>query len=97
MGEHWALFWGIETWKKAKAKASIFACSDRELGQVRKTAKNWIKIFVKLTDDTYVYYDLTNFEYEAHLMTGTGNHMNCLKLPRKIREITSCEPNFGGL
>ena len=90
MGDQWAPFWGIETWK-TKAKASIFACSDRQLGQVRKNAKNWIKRFVKLTGDTYVYNDLVNFEYEAHPMTGTGNHMNCWKLPSKSREITSSE------
>ena len=34
---------------------------------------------------------VTNFEYEAHSMTGNGNKVNVLKL----REITTSELNFG--
>ena len=35
---------------------------------------------------------VTNFEYEAHSMTGNYNKVNFLKL----REITPSELNFGG-
>ena len=34
----------------------------------------------------------TNFEYEAHSMTGNRNKVNFLKL----REVISSELNFGG-
>jgi hypothetical protein len=41
-----------------------------------------------MTDHTYAFNSLTNFEYEANTMTGNGNHENFLKIIFKIREIT---------
>ena len=33
-----------------------------------------------MTDHAYAYNSLTNFEYKAFTMTGSGNHVNLLKL-----------------
>ena len=49
----------------------------------KKTAKNEIQKFVKLTDRTDACNDLTNFEGEAQAMTGNGNYVNMLKLACK--------------
>ena len=38
---------------------------------------------MKLADHTYNCNSLTNFEYEAHAMTGNGSYMNFLKLTWK--------------
>ena len=51
-----------------------------------------LKKVVKLTGYTYACNSMTNFEYEAHSMTGNGNKVNVLKL----REITTSDLNFGG-
>ena len=57
-----------------------------------------LKQFVKLTGYTCAGNSLTNFEYEAHAMTGNGNHMNMYAKTYllKTREITSSKLNFGG-
>ena len=49
----------------------------------KKPAKNEIQKFVKWTDRTNAYYDLTNFEGEAQAMTGNGSYLNMLKLACK--------------
>ena len=36
-------------------------------------AESKVEKFVKLTDHTYAYNNLTNFEYKVHAMTGNGN------------------------
>ena len=38
---------------------------------------------MKLTDPTHACKDLTNFEYEAHAMTGNGSFLNMLELAWK--------------
>ena len=51
----------------------------------RTVGPNWknppkmrFKKFVKLTDHTCACYDLTNFEFEVHAMTGNGCYVNRL-------------------
>ena len=39
---------------------------------------------------------LTNFESEAHAMTGNGSYVNMMKRAVKTREITSSELISGG-
>jgi hypothetical protein len=39
--------------------------------------------FVKLTDHTYAFKNLTSFEYEAHAMTRNGTYVNLQKLAWK--------------
>ena len=42
---------------------------------VKNPPKIRLKKFVKLTDHTCACNDLTSFEYEAHIMTGNGKHV----------------------
>ena len=44
------------------------------------------KKFVKLTGYTYDCINLTNFEYEAHPMTGKGNRVNLLQFGVKSHQ-----------
>ena len=52
-----------------------------QFGPMAKPAKNKIEKFVKLTDHSYACNSLTNFEYEAHTITGNGNQSaeSCLE------------------
>ena len=57
-------------------------CNDRKR-KLCESAETWMEKFVKLTGYNYACNSLTNFEYEAHPMTGNGSHVNPLKLARK--------------
>lgn len=45
----------------------------------QKPAKKDIQNSVKLTDHICYCYDLTNFEYQVHTMTGNGSYVNILE------------------
>ena len=49
----------------------------------QKPAKIKVEKFVKLTDHTCVCYDLTSFEYDAHIMTGNGSYLKMLEFAWK--------------
>ena len=47
----------------------------------KKSAKNWTRKFVTLTDHTCVCNDLTNFEYGAQVMAVNGTYVKNLSNP----------------
>ena len=51
--------------------------------------------FVKLTDHTHAWKDLTHFECVVHAMKRNGIHLNLQKLHGKTREIALSEFIFG--
>jgi len=58
-----------------------------QLGQISKSRQKLnAKEFVKLTDDTYAYSSLTNFDNKKRATTENGNAKSCFEL---IREITT--------
>ena len=67
-------------------KAKSFGCYySAQLGSIAKTRqKSNLKKLVKLPGYTCACNSLTNFEYEAHSMTGNGNQVNLLKLAWEI-------------
>ena len=68
---------------EGKMYGKCVMCADAQLGQTSKTRQKLdLKKFVKLTGHTCACYSLTNFKYEAHVMTGNGTLLG------KIREIT---------
>ena len=50
-----------------------------QMGQMSKTARNFIKNFGKLAVLTYACNNLTNLEHEVHPFTGNGNVESGLK------------------
>ena len=56
---------------------NVVVCSQSGLNS-KNPPKMGFQKFVKSTGYTYDCTNLTNFECEAHLMTGNGNHVNLL-------------------
>ena len=51
---------------------------------------------MKLTDHTYACNSLTNFEYEAHAITGNGNQNAESCFERLVKSHLDSERSFGG-
>ena len=60
-----------------------------QLGQISKSRQKLnAKEFGKLTNHTYAYNSLTNFDNKKRAITGNGNAKSCFEL---IREINTCK------
>ena len=61
----------VQTWKAVVAVAAVVT-------NCKNPPKMTLKI-IREIDGSY-FHSLTNFKYDAHVMTGNGNQVNLLKL-----------------
>jgi hypothetical protein len=74
---------------KLACKIDFAASAAQQSGtKLQKSAKNWIKKFVKLTGRTYACSSLANLEYEHMKLPETEIMRICCNLLGKIRELS---------
>ena len=66
-----------------------------QLGQQAKSRQKLNQKNVKLAGHIYAYNSLTNFQYEAHTMTGNGNYENPSKKFVKSHHVNLIFGEFG--